>query len=127
MKPFMQSEARQLYLPDSDSIWSHPDWADLDPVILARFKAFHEKHPELLDLYIRFAREAKAAGLKHCGMKMIGERARWYAAIEKRGLADAQFVVNNSHLSGYARLVMLTAPDLESFFELRSAHKLLDR
>ena len=123
MKPYLEEGAKQLFLTGPDPVLDHPWFAELDPLVFSRFKTFHAEHPELLDLYSRFAREARRSGRKGFGMKAIAERVRWNLNVEQVGTADDLFMVNNNYLSAYARLLMLTYPELEGMFELRSKHE----
>lgn len=84
-----------------------------------RFWRFHEQHPLVYQLLVRFAREWKRAGHRRCGIKMLWERVRWEVGIE--GLPDSSddWKLNNNYHSRYARLMMRQEPDLAGFFETR--------
>lgn len=123
MKPvYMQPAARQLFLIPAADVFSHPFFAEVDERILVRFKAYHAQHPELLDLYVQYAREAAKFGRRDFGIAAIAERLRWHLAFErKEGSTD--FKINNSYRSCYARLISIMCPDLENMFEFRVKHK----
>jgi hypothetical protein len=48
------------------------------------FFAFHAENPEVYQLLRKFACQAKGAGRKKFGMKMLFERVRWYTEIETK-------------------------------------------
>ena len=123
LKPFMHPEAKQLYLTWPDDFFVHPWFNDIDPTVMAAFRDFHAKHPDLLKLFIGFAKDLHRAGAKHFGMKGLAERVRWYVAVERVGTEGEDWKINNSYLSAYARTIMLRCPELDGMFELRQAHK----
>lgn len=86
----------------------------------AAWKQFHRANPHVFALFVRFAREAKAAGRERFGAHAIGERIRWYTAIETRSSDGLK--INDHHLPYWSRLAMLLHPDLAGFFERRDAN-----
>lgn len=88
------------------------------PVSLqARFEEFHKANPLVYELLVRFARQLKATGREHCGIKLVWERMRWEIAMTTRD--PEGFKLNNNYHSRYARLVMAQEPDLAEFFHTR--------
>jgi len=81
------------------------------------FWRFHRDNPRVYELLVRYARQAKAAGHSHFGMKMLWERLRWYVMIETRDTSGLK--LNNNYHSRYARLIMAREEDLSEMFELR--------
>jgi hypothetical protein len=71
----------------------------------------------VVDAVIRYAREARAAGYKHYGIKAVVERVRWHFHVERKEQAD--FKINNNYTSRLARLLMSLEPELKGMFELR--------
>ena len=88
-----------------------------DHGIQERFEKFHSENPEVYRLLVKFAREAKAAGRKHYGMKSLFERLRWHVDIELKG--EHEFKLNNNYTSRYARRIRDLEFDLRDFFETR--------
>lgn len=87
----------------------------------ARFWAFHRANPQVLQLVIREARILRArSGLDRVSIAMVWEHLRWLYAVKTERAAD-DFKLNDHHKAFYARMAMREAPDLEGFFELRSA------
>lgn len=80
------------------------------------FLLFHQTNPDIYDMIVAFAREAKQAGAKTYGIGMIWEVLRWHYRITLR---RDDFKLNNNHRSHYARLVEEREPDLKGFFEMR--------
>lgn len=94
----------------------------LFPTDTARFDAwrvFHRDNPEIFRLFLRFARDAKAAGRERFGARVIGERIRWYVQVETQSRDG--FKINDHFWPYYSRLAMLTEPELAGVFETRDA------
>lgn len=87
-----------------------------DASIDERFKAWIDRNPQVLDLFIRLARDWKAAGQTRCGGKMIAEVLRYHSGIA--GDEDG-YRLNNVYISRLTRLAVQTAPDLDGLFEFR--------
>ena len=87
-----------------------------DKTIAAQFNEFHLDNPHVYDLFVRFARELKAAG-RRGSSKLIFERLRWEFAISTT--SSDEFKLNNNFTSQYARLAMALEPDLAGFFATR--------
>lgn len=82
-----------------------------------RWAAFHRANPGVYELFRRFAVQAlEKGGRRRFGARMIGERIRWYTAIET---TDVDFKVNDHYWPYYARLLMLTEERFAGFFERR--------
>lgn len=82
-----------------------------------RFKQFHRDNPRVFELFKRFAESALENGRRRrFGARMIGERIRWYTAIET---SDEEYKVNDHFWPYYARLLMLTDDRFTDFFERR--------
>jgi len=85
-----------------------------------RFKAFHKANPQVYVLFVRFAEMARTKGRRpRFGARMIGERIRWYTAVETTSTDD--YKINDHFWPYYARLLMLTRPEFDGFFERRDA------
>ena len=81
-----------------------------------RWVSFHKANPEVLELFERFAQEARAS--RSCfGAKMIWERMRWFTQIETKG---DPVKLNNNYFPLYARLLMLLKHEqFDGFFRTR--------
>lgn len=82
-----------------------------------KFWEFHHNNPHILQLFLRYAREAKRAGRSHYGAKAIFERIRWHVMVETE--SDDDFKLCNNHTAYYARLAMQTDPSLRGFFRTK--------
>ncbi len=82
----------------------------------AEFEQFHKSNPEVLNLFLRFAVQAKEAGRNRMGAKAIMERIRWYSSVDTIG---SDFKCNNSYTSRYARLAVKQVPSLQGLFQMR--------
>jgi hypothetical protein len=92
-----------------------------EPTNVERTLAFHRAHPEVLEELIKLTEQAKAAGRRKIGVKMLWERLRWTMKIE-RGLED--FKLNNNYHAHFARLIADRRPDLAGMFEFRELRTL---
>jgi len=78
---------------------------------------FHNKHPEVWDLFVRFSFEKIKCGFKNYSAKAIVERIRWESDVGGDGVA--QFKIGNNYPSFYARRFMRAYPQHEGFFRTR--------
>lgn len=85
--------------------------------IQEQFEAFHRAHPDVYELFKRFAQELRAAGRPHYGAKAILERVRWHYATSSASAEE--FKINNNYTSRYARLLIAECPEFADFFETR--------
>jgi hypothetical protein len=82
-----------------------------------RFRLWVFANEPVIELFLRFAREAKQSGKKHFGISAITERVRWEVWIQRK-TADP-WKINNSYRSRIARLLIQRDPELDGFFEFR--------
>ena len=88
----------------------------MSAILEAQFATFHSANPHVYDLYVKFARQAKARGYKKFSIAVITERIRWEVALTT---TDAEFKINNNHKAYYARLLNNTA-EFKDFFRTKS-------
>jgi hypothetical protein len=79
------------------------------------FLRFHTENPKVWEAFVTFAREALAAGAKRIGARLIAERVRWEARIERRGA----YKLNDHYTPMYARMLVAKNPELGPVFEFR--------
>jgi len=84
----------------------------------AKANAFHKVHPEVWDLFVKFAFEQIRAGAKHSGSKAIFERIRWEVSLRSE---PGEFKVNNNYAPLYARRFHRVYPEHDGFFRTRVA------
>ena len=90
--------------------------------IRARFEDYDERHPEVWDLFVRFATEAHAAGRARYSARAIVHRIRWECSVQRHD-GDA-FRINDHFASHYARKLIDSDPvRFGSFFELRTINE----
>lgn len=82
------------------------------------FAEYHAKHPQIWDLYQKFALEAINAGAKKIGSKAIFERIRWEAYFTKN--EGEKYKVNNIYTPHYARMFVAMYPQFADRIELRA-------
>jgi hypothetical protein len=90
-------------------------------IAMSRFQKwgqFHKDNPQVWELFVRFAREAKSSGRDRMGARVIGERIRWYSSVETTG---SKFKVNDHHWPYYARLLEGTDPGFSGFSTFKSS------
>lgn len=81
-----------------------------------KYREWAEKNPELLGLFLLYARERMALGRKF-GMKALWERVRWDRPVTITR-TDA-WRLNNSHVSYVARDLLRVEPRLKDFIQTR--------
>ena len=86
--------------------------------IQERFEKWAGDNEDIIQLFLKFAREAQDAGHKRYGIKAIVERVRWEVQIVKRH--DRDFYINNSFTSRLARYLVKRDPQLYGLFEFRT-------
>lgn len=84
------------------------------------WKNYHLSHPEVFDLFMSYARQAYAAGRRRIGARLIGERIRWFANIERSG--DDEWLINDHYWPYYSRLAMLVDERLRGMFSRRDTN-----
>ena len=87
---------------------------------LESWKAYHALHPEVFELFLMYARQAAGSGMKRIGARLIGERIRWYAHIERRH--DGEWLINDHYWPYYSRLAMLVDENLAGLFARRDSN-----
>lgn len=78
---------------------------------------FHEEHPEVWDLFVRFSVEMINRGYKTYSAQSVIERIRW----EKDAGSDGSisFKINNNYTAFYSRRFMKVYPQHKGFFRTR--------
>lgn len=94
----------------------HPLFRELAPHIVADFLTYHQANPKVYDLFKVFAAELRQSGRDNYGAQAIMERIRWHMQVERR---DADFKINNNHISCYTRLIMIEDKGYIGFFRRR--------
>jgi hypothetical protein len=84
--------------------------------IQERFDAWLALNPDVYPTIVGLAREAKRAGKRRTGMKMLWEVTRWQLRLRTRG---DDFKLNNDYCAPLVRLVQEREPDLAGMFETR--------
>ena len=85
-------------------------------VLVQKFKEYHDKNPQVFEMFKRFSQEAKQAGFKKFSAKAVFERMRWYTDIETKG---EPFKLSNNYHAYYARKLMEEVPEFDGFFRTK--------
>lgn len=86
----------------------------------ARWRAFHDAHPEVYELFERFAlRALERRGGRRIGARMIWERMRWEASVELPQAPGESWRLNDHHAPYAAREFERRHPELGPVFEKR--------
>lgn len=85
-------------------------------VILARYIAWIDQNPKVLDTFVQLSLQMLASGRKHYSHWNIVNRIRWDYDIATVG---EEFKICNDFIAFLARHAMAMQPELEDFFELR--------
>ncbi len=78
---------------------------------------FHEAHPEVWDLFVRFSLEMIDRGYEQYSAQSVIERIRWEK--DAGGDGTSAFKINNNYTAFYSRRFMRTYPEHEGFFRTR--------
>lgn len=86
------------------------------PLVLARFKAWHQENPQVYREFKRLASQMKATGRERYSARTIMEVLRWHYDLKTAG---GVFELNDNFTPIYVRLLIHNHPEFEGFFELR--------
>jgi len=84
--------------------------------VQARFEAYHAAHPEVWQLFVQYATQAKLRGMAKYSATSIIERIRWHHHVDQ---GNEAFKINNNYVSRYARKLVAEDPRFDGFFEMR--------
>lgn len=80
--------------------------------------SFHNKHPEVWNLFVRFTMEKISCGFKHYSARGIFHRIRWETE-EPSYQAGKEFKLNDHYSPFYARRFHRIYPQHDGFFRTR--------
>ena len=84
----------------------------------AEAQAFHNKHPEVWDMFVRFTKDRIQRGFSHYSSDAIFHRIRWETARPDYD-KNRDFKLNDHHTAFYGRRFMRMFPEHEGFFRTR--------
>ena len=90
-----------------------------DPGLLA-FRSYHQDNPHICAGIVSLGLMAKRRGRSRWGVMAIMNVLRWKLEVEARD-SSSPWKINNNYAPYYARLVMSQEPELQGFFNVRSA------
>jgi hypothetical protein len=81
---------------------------------------FHDDHPEVWDLFVRFTFDRIERGWRRYSADAIMHRVRWETCGGRpEANGRAPFKINDHHVTFYARRFMKMYPQHDGFFQLR--------
>ncbi len=86
--------------------------------IQEKFEQWLNANPHAVEMFLRYAREAKQRGFTKYGIGAIAELVRW--DLNKSFTKTDRFKLNNIYRSRLARHLVKIDPSLEGFFETRT-------
>lgn len=89
---------------------------ELDEVITSKFKAYHNKHREVYELFKKLTFDAKKNGHKHFSARGIFQVMRYKIG---GNIKEDGFKYNNNYTPYYVRLFEHEHPEIIGFFEKR--------
>lgn len=92
-------------------------WDTQKKTISDAFEDFHQAHPEVYAMFLRFTRQWIQSGHKRGSADMILHRVRWETSVN--AAHDSGFKINNNFSALYARKAMAENPDLAGVFSTR--------
>jgi hypothetical protein len=84
----------------------------------SRALEFHVANPHVYEALVRYARQARAAGVDRIGIELLWNRMRWDWMLETEHAHD--YKLNQNYKAWYARRIMELESDLAGIFETRS-------
>lgn len=84
----------------------------------SEFDQYHQRNPQVWQMFRRFTLEAIGAGRNRIGAKMIAERIRWETFVGDR---SGDFRINNNFPAYYARKFMAEYPEHKGVFQTRAS------
>ena len=85
-----------------------------------RFEDFHASNPHVYEEMVKRVRALKGRGVTHYSVAPLLEVIRYFIHLEQED-PSTEFRINDHYRPWYARLIMIQEPDLDGFFELRTA------
>jgi hypothetical protein len=82
------------------------------------FEAYDHDNPAVWDLFVRFTRQALAAGHRRLSVSLVVERIRWETMVDTQSSDGLK--INNNHRAYYARKFHETFPEHAGFFRTRT-------
>ena len=80
-------------------------------------KLFHENHPDVWYLFVKFTKEKIDQGFNNYSVNAIFERIRWEKDTGGDGVVS--FKLNNNYRAFYSRTFMKKFPQYDGFFRTR--------
>lgn len=94
------------------------DSHDADGYLARKFAEFDATHPEIFQLYEKFAVQLKyAGGRKHGSSQQIIERIRWDSQVNPE--RDGGFKISHWYRTLYALKLIAVRPEFKGFFRFR--------
>ena len=87
-----------------------------ETTLLNRFTDFHDKNPEVYELFVRFTFEAIKRGHKRLSAWMITNRIRWETTVVT---VNCEYKVSNDYIALYSRKFMRDYPQYDGFFKAK--------
>lgn len=111
LSPFYAGPHERAVFPEAPAV-------DRSKSIQERFERFHEANPDVYAELVLLARQAKQRGRERWAIGSLWEVLRWQRMMRTVD-ETTDLKLNDHYRSRYARLIMLTEPDLSGFFEIR--------
>jgi len=90
---------------------------EISSVWQSRAREFHLVNPHVYEALVRYARQARAAGVDRIGIELLWNRMRWDWMLQTDH--DHDYKLNQNYKAWYARRIMELEPDLAGIFETR--------
>lgn len=92
--------------------------SEQDTRLWREFREYDANNPHIWNEFEKRTLKALKKGFKKLGAKLIVETIRWDEMIERP--ENERFKICNNHHAYYARKFLLTYPEYQGIFELRS-------
>lgn len=85
--------------------------------VQTRFEEYHERNPEVFELFVQFTREVMRSGYEHYGAWATFQRIRWHIDMETHQRDG--FKISNDYISRYVRMLETVFPEYSGFYKTR--------
>ncbi len=91
------------------------------------FEKFHAANPQVYQMFIALAREAKNKGYKRFSAEIIFNVIRWKTILKATSTVrttegEKAIKLDNNHKAFYSRKLMKEFPEFDKFFETRKSN-----
>ena len=90
-----------------------------------KFNKYHAENPDVFQMFLHYAHEAKSAGFTTYSAWAIMNRIRWHRDINPKSLQTGEFKISNDYIAWYALRAMADFPlSFKGFFKIKKLSRM---